>query len=405
MDNSRERRLDVIRAIQDARGSKVITYICGDRQGPPGYSAQIGEDAVRPLYDHLLGLSDYGTLPKVDLYLYSRGGAVDVPWRIVSMIRAFAKRFGVLVPFRAHSAATLITLGADEVVLGRKGELGPIDPILNIQRQGNEGTAVQEQISVEDVMAYLNFVRERAGVTDQSGLIAALGALNEAPGPVLLGNIYRTHSHIRAVAAKMLESHVDGLEEQKSTFIIETLAERTYAHGHAISRTEAREIGLPVADDDTELERLMWDLYLCYESELRLLEPMDPVSFLAGADKKRESITSAIVESEWGLTSFSGEMEVEVQRQWPPQLQINVNLNLPMPDGAGAESLPEAQNAAFQQLAGQLQQQLPNMIQSLVQQEVARQAPVKGYKSTLVGARWQNDASASSAIAQATSRP
>jgi len=404
MSNGRERRLEVIRAIQDARGSKVITYICGDRQGP-GCSAQIGEDAVRPLYDHLLGLSDYGTLPKIDLYLYSRGGAVDVPWRIVCMIRAFAERFGVLVPFRAHSAATLISLGADEVVLGRKGELGPIDPIMNVQRQGSEGTAVQEQISVEDVMSYLKFVRERGGITDQEGLVAALGALNEAPGPVLLGNMYRTHSHIRAVAAKMLESHVDGLDEQKSTFIIETLAERTYAHGHAISRSEAREIGLPVADDDAALERLMWDLYLCYENELRLLEPMDPVSFLAGADKKNERITTAIVESEWGLTSFSGGIEVEVQRQWPPQLHINVNLNLPMPDGAGEGSPPEAQNVAFQQLAGQLQQQLPSMIQSLVQQEVARQAPITGYKSTLIGARWQSDETAPSEMPQETSQP
>ena len=405
MGNGRDRRLELLKAIAAARNSKVISYVCSDRQGPPGCSAQIGEDAVRPLYDHLLGLSDYGTLPQVDLFLYSRGGAVDVPWRIVSMIRAFAQRFCVLVPFRAHSAATLITLGADQVVLGRKGELGPIDPILNIQRKDSEGNAVQEQISVEDVMAYLKFVKERGGVTDQGGLVSALGALNDAPGPILLGNMYRTHSHIRAVAAKMLESRVEGLEEQKSAFIIETLAERTFAHGHAISRSEAREIGLPIADDDVDLERLMWDLYLGYETELKLLEPLEPASFLAGTDKRRESITSAMIESEWGLTSFAGDIEVEVQRKWPPQLNINVNLNIPAPQDAGDGAPPEAQTAAFQSLTAQLQQQLPSLIQNLVQQEVARQAPVTGYKSTLIGARWQSDSTASNATSQTAETP
>lgn len=42
-----------------------------------------------------------------------------------------------MVPYKAHSAATLIAIGCDEIVMGSKSELGPIDPALNrIHQEG-----------------------------------------------------------------------------------------------------------------------------------------------------------------------------------------------------------------------------------------------------------------------------
>ena len=47
---------------------------------------------------------------KIDLFLYSRGGEINVPWSLVSMARQFLgdRPLGVLIPFRAHSGATLL---------------------------------------------------------------------------------------------------------------------------------------------------------------------------------------------------------------------------------------------------------------------------------------------------------
>jgi len=118
-------RLELIRRIQKLRGSRVIAYVCSDRQGA---AAQIGDDAVRPMYDHVRRI---GKTESIDLYLYSRGGAVEVPWRMVSMLREYCDELNVLIPYRAHSAATLIALGCDGVVMGRKAELGPIDPAVS----------------------------------------------------------------------------------------------------------------------------------------------------------------------------------------------------------------------------------------------------------------------------------
>jgi len=115
-------RKEIIRQIQSMRSSKVIAYVTGDRQP---ITSVIAEDAVRPLYEHLLSI---GKNEKIDLFLYSRGGDVSVPWRIVSMFREFCDKFSILVPYKAYSAATLISLGADKIIMGKKAELSPIDP-------------------------------------------------------------------------------------------------------------------------------------------------------------------------------------------------------------------------------------------------------------------------------------
>ena len=101
----REKRIQLIRAIEDMRNSFVITYMCGDRRGAP--PAQISEDAIRPMYDHI---RDLPKSSKIDLFLYSRGGAVEVPWRMITMLREHCQNLGVLIPYRAHSAATLMAL-------------------------------------------------------------------------------------------------------------------------------------------------------------------------------------------------------------------------------------------------------------------------------------------------------
>ena len=65
----------------------MLVYITGDR---PPILAVIAEDAVLPLYEQLLALAEAELRKrKVDLFLYSHGGDVSVPWRIVTMMREF----------------------------------------------------------------------------------------------------------------------------------------------------------------------------------------------------------------------------------------------------------------------------------------------------------------------------
>ena len=93
---SREARIELIRELEERRQSHLIAYFLSDRVGA---QAQIGEDAVRPFYDHLLAIeADSQRRNKIDMFLYSRGGGVEVPWRIVSTVREFCDEFDVLIP-------------------------------------------------------------------------------------------------------------------------------------------------------------------------------------------------------------------------------------------------------------------------------------------------------------------
>lgn len=376
----------MIEQIETARGSRVLTYVTSDRAPAP---AQIGDDAVRPMYEHLRQM---GHVKKLDLFIYSRGGAIDVPWRVVTALRQTSDEWNILVPFRANSAATLIALGADEIVLGKQGELGPIDPQLGIQRvvqqPGGAHGVVQEQISLEDVMAYTKFVQERAGLSDQDALAVSLGKLADRLDAVVLGNVYRTHLHIRDVAARMLRSRKKPATEQVMGAIIETLAERVYAHGHAIGLNEAKAIGLPVKPADDGLDGLLWALLNDYEGHLKLLQPIDPVKAVETTDLFTEPASMAVVESSWGTHEFQGVVEIRAKRQVPQNINVALNLNVQLPPGIDANQLPAALTQALQQLIAQAQQALTQQATVAVQEALKAQAPLAGVEAAVRGGAW-----------------
>lgn len=67
------------------------------------------------------------------LILHSSGGQIEPAYMLSKLLKKSAKemRFIVCIPRRAKSAATLLSLGADELHMGILGEIGPIDPQIN----------------------------------------------------------------------------------------------------------------------------------------------------------------------------------------------------------------------------------------------------------------------------------
>lgn len=382
--SARDKRLSTLNKIEQKRDSILVTYVLSDRMGTAG--AQIASDALRPMYEHLQKSCPSGT-KRVDLFLYSRGGRLETPWPMVCMLREHCEELNVLVPFRAHSAATMIALGADHIVVGKKGELGSIDPQIEKRMEAPGQTEVREQVNVEDVMSYITFLKDRAGLTDQAALSDAVGALASKLDPQFIGAIYRAHTHIRLVAAKLLRARKEPLEEQRINLIVDSLAEKMYFHGHAIGRKEAIEIGLPVEEPDPEIEDLMWTLYLAYERLLKLDQPIDPVAALPeGQDEHAEPVILGAIESERLLHIFEGEWKLRHVRQMPPQLNIAVNVNVPLPPGVQPQQLPPALQAAVQQALQGLQVQA----MEAVREALERQAPIQRTEGRLHNASWRD---------------
>ena len=91
-------RNQLIRKIEENRGSRVITYITSDRPGP--VNARVAMDVIPVMSRQLRAIGKAG---KIDLFLYSTGGDTLVPWRLVSMMREYCDQFSVLVPYKAVS--------------------------------------------------------------------------------------------------------------------------------------------------------------------------------------------------------------------------------------------------------------------------------------------------------------
>lgn len=377
-------RAALIKALEKARKSTVLVYVTGDR-APAG--AQISDDAVRPL--HAL-LRQQSTAKKLDLFIYTRGGATDVPWRIVTALRQYSANWNVLVPFRAQSAGTLIALGADQIVLGPQAELGPIDPSINIMRRvtqpgGGDGTPVQDTVSVEDVMAFVDFVQSRCRIKDEAALSMMLQKLTDRLDAVALGNVYRTHAHIRDVATRILKSRRQPATAAAIRGIVKRLAEKVYTHGHAIGKKEAKEIGLPVVEASDVEDKAMWGLLEQYEQDMKLLDPVDPAAVVTAQDVWNEDLVMAVVENNAGCYEFQAQLDIRAKRQVPQNLNVQMNLSLQVDPALAGQ--PAQQQ--LQELLQQAQQQFGQQATKAVQQALAAQAPLIGLNISARNGKWK----------------
>ncbi len=382
IEKGRESRVEKLRAIEERLGARVLVYFTADS---PLVGAQIGEDAPRPMFDHLRA---FGKQKRIALYLYSPGGVMETPWKIIAMLREFCDELHVVVPYKAYSAATMIAIGADKIHMTRKAEFGPIDPSLDVPAGPGDSGPKLKNLGVEDVSAYLTFMRERAGLSDQSALAGVVEALAAHLTPPLLGRLERIYSHIRLVARNLLSLHQPPFDDRQVSAITEALTEKLYVHGHGIGRKEARQIGLDIADLKAEDEDLVWSLYESYERIFRLRDTREIESYFPeGQDvyERAEAVT-ACIESGERVHAFVGTIRVERIRQVPPNPNINVNLQLQLPPNVDAQKLPQAVQQAIQTLL----QQAVAPLSGLVAQELKNQSNVVGIKANFMGGVWKD---------------
>lgn len=150
-------------------------------------------------------------------------------------------------------------------------------------------------ISTKDIASYVSFIKDKVGITDQNALAMLTKSLADALSPPTLGQVNCVHSHIRAVARKMLSQVKPAPSPAKIQEIIETLTERTFIHVHSIGRHEAMQIGLQVEDMEPELEGLCWDLFLQYEEDLNLNSFENPLAYFDKDTQDEYSEENAVI--------------------------------------------------------------------------------------------------------------
>ena len=272
-----ENRIKLYEALEDYRKTPLIVYATSTRQGVP---ALIASDAVRQLIDQIDNIKDKKA---VDILIHSSGGDALAAWKLMSILREQFETVNVLVPFMAFSAATIFALGANEIVMHPYASLGPIDP--QITATLPDGT--KRQFAYEDVGAFLRFLSEEVGITEQAYTSPLVDKIFSAVDPLVIGAAKRASELSTSVGERLLKLHLKDGDKDAAKQIAEKLNKSFFAHGDAVSRTRARELNLRVAKDDPVLEGLLWDAYLGLESYMQLRKPFVPIQhYLADSTAK-----------------------------------------------------------------------------------------------------------------------
>ena len=255
-------RKAIFEEIERLRERPLITYITSLR---PGMSVQMAGDAIRPFIDQLESIPNDS--PNIDLLIISNGGDPITSLRIMGLLRERFDHVTVLLPYVAYSAATILSLGADEIVMHQYSNLGPVDPQLTVSHRDASGKTENLEFGSEDIINFIDFIKTDIGVSDQQHLMSATQPLIGQVGALSIGSAKRSQRLSLALSEKMLSSHIS--DPTKVTTIAKALNSSYYHHGYAVGRKEALEIGLPIVRPDESLERLLWKVWLDYETEMK----------------------------------------------------------------------------------------------------------------------------------------
>ena len=247
---SRDSRQEMIRKINEETGRELIVYIS------LAESIEVSD---------ILGFSDLlhdTENSPIDLLIQSPGGDIDAAEKIVNLCRSRSSSFRVIVPESAKSAATLIALASDEIIMSDTSELGPIDPQITISVP--QGQTIKRP--AQSFLDGLKTIKEQAD--EDNELSPVYYPLLSNLDPALLDYCDKSIRRAQQFAKKWLEKSQLKNNSAKAAEIAKRLADNQQwlSHGAVIDADEAKNLGLKVKSlqYNDPLWQQIWRLYCRY---------------------------------------------------------------------------------------------------------------------------------------------
>lgn len=318
---NRTDRLQLIEHIQEERASKIIVYFTGDRKG---LETKISPDVFPKLHKHLVNI---GNQERIDLFLYSTGGITIAGYALVNLIREFCNEFNVIIPFKALSCATLISLGAKEILMTKIGQLSPIDPSIEhplgptVQIPGRPGAIAP--VNVEDVNAFIELARKEIGLSEEESMKKVFEILASSVNPLVLGAVQRSREQITFLASTIMKYHTKDEEQIKKC--IDILTRERFSHNYIINKREAKEaLGLNIVTPNKKISTFIVDLFNAYNEIIMMDKPYNPEVILGESDVKLENFDRAIIESVNLTHVFRTKKEIKRTQITPPGVPLPI---------------------------------------------------------------------------------
>lgn len=291
-------RTEYYKYLEEEFQGPVLAYMTGDR---PGFETRIAQDVI-DLF--IAQLDKIGPVQRIVLYLYTRGGDTSAAWNIVNLLRMYCDDLVVIVPHKAHSAGTIISLGANKIIMTKQATLSPIDPSLNTPMNPvipNDPTNQTTPVSVEAVKGYIELAKDEFGIQDGHALSDVLIKLSEYVHPLVLGQVYRSRAQIKMLAGKLLKNQIS--DQEKVGRIIDFLCSDSGSHDYTINRREAEEeLGLNVAKPTSVQYAIIKSLYDDFSQELGFGQVFNPQTIQGAYAVRRGFIESIAGGSDFFVT-------------------------------------------------------------------------------------------------------
>lgn len=243
-------RKSLIKLIENKLGGTVITYI---ENSEHPYASIINQDAVY-FADVLQSIQT----KKGFLILNSSGGSGNAAEKLLSMCRKkFTDGFTIIVPNFAKSAATMMCLGADKIMMGYLAELGPIDPQIN----AGSGQSVPARSFIDG----LEMIRENV-TKDGDPPNMYLSMLSQVR-PEIIAICQAAIEDARGFAENWLSQYMLKKDPTQAKNVAEWLSDgSTYkSHGKVIDYEEAKntlKLNVEQINPDSEIWYWIWELYV-----------------------------------------------------------------------------------------------------------------------------------------------
>lgn len=234
----------VLAELAQLLGGPVISYWNNPR-------GSVCQSDVVALYEVLRKIGQHETLY---LFLKSDGGSGQVSLRLVNLLRQHCKRLVALIPLECASAATMVALGADRILMGPTAYLTAVDTSLNHALSPVDRDNDRVSVSLDELQRVIRLWREQQGDTKDN----AYKSLFQYVHPLVIGALDRAESLSIMLCKELLSYHIT--DSAVAERIAATLNSKYPSHSYPILMDEAARIGLKAERLPDDANRLLLKL-------------------------------------------------------------------------------------------------------------------------------------------------
>jgi len=238
----------VINALESRLGERLLTYW----NSPNG---SICNNDVAGLYGILRSI---GRRDRLSFFIKSDGGSGQASLRMVNLLRQYVKKLTVLVPLECESAATMLALGADKILMGPLAHLSAVDTSLTHDLSPIDRDNDRVSVSQDELQRVVRLWQEQA----QKKASNPFESLFEYVHPLVVGAVDRSSALSTKLCIEILSYHLK--DKRKAEKISNTLNSRYPSHSYPITLQEARRIGLTVEPLNEDTNKLLFELNEIY---------------------------------------------------------------------------------------------------------------------------------------------